>query len=480
MSNRGNKPCDQMSSARASKPEIELVQFLVEDIRETAENERLYDGFSASNDDDAKLIADVRENGVLTPLHISEDGYLLDGHRRYNAAVMLSRDAVPCIIEPIQFADLDHGERLKILRSYNHQRDKTFRERVAEARVDIAPEAAYADFMAYEIDRNHIKVDTLDMGEARQRAAITTTAFLEAVLAIIRRYSIRNELPISNRAIHYELLNDPPLTHDRKPKSHYRNEPAFANKLSSLLTRARVAGLIPMDAICDDERPTTVWGVHTDPGVFIAEQQKLFLRGYARDLMRSQPDHIEVVVEKKTKYAATQNIAGRYTIPVTAGKGFASIPPRYQIAERYRRSGKRALILIFLTDFDPDGEQIASSFARSMRDDFNIRDIIPVKASLTHKQVAENDLPSSLEAKVTSPNYKRFVDKYGTRAVELDAMPSELFQQSLITAIESVLDVPAYNYEAEQHRQDCYDIQSIRRAALAAMEDAGEYGAWDE
>ena len=52
------------------------------------------------------------------------------------------------------------------------------------------------------------------------------------------------------------------------------------------------------------------------------------------------------------------------------------------MAQRFKCSGKAQLVLLVLSDFDPEGEDIGHSFARSMRDDFRIRsiDFIKVRA----------------------------------------------------------------------------------------------------
>lgn len=456
-------------SKSSSKARIDHVQFRARDIQVAEENTELYGCFSPFNEDDKKLTDDIAERGVLTPLTLSADGYLLSGHRRRSAAIHAGVDKVPAFVDSgVVFERLSRTERLKVLRAYNHQREKSFDEKVAEALVDANPEDAYREVVSYRANRAEVPGEVnVYMGARKSRAEITTTAFLAAVTKIVE--DCRQEWPISNRAIHYQLLNDPPLTHDAKPDSRYKNDKGFSHKLSSLLTRARIAGLIPMEAICDEERDCVVWNVRPDVSSFVAEQQRDFMCGYARDLMQSQPHHVEVVVEKRTKYAAAKRVAMNYTIPVTAGKGFASIPPRYAIAKRYHESRKDKLILIFLTDFDPDGEQIAISFARSMRDDFGITNIHPIKAALTAEQVRTLKLPSSLEAKEDSANYEKFVAKHGTRVVELDAMPGPVLASALEQAIESVLDTEAFNAEVEQEKEDSTRLVARRRAALKAI-----------
>ena len=63
---------------------------------------------------------------------------------------------------------------------------------------------------------------------------------------------------------------------------------------------SRVAGLIPFEAIGDETRPVSAWNVHSNVSPFVAKEVDSFLDGYARDLMLGQPNHIEIVGEKRT------------------------------------------------------------------------------------------------------------------------------------------------------------------------------------
>ena len=62
------------------------------------------------------------------------------------------------------------------------------------------------------------------------------------------------------------------------------------------------------------------------------------------------------------------------------------------MVKRFKSSGKDKLILLILSDFDPDGEEIAHSLARSLRDDFDVDAVEPVKVALTREQVAMFEL----------------------------------------------------------------------------------------
>ena len=154
---------------------------------------------------------------------------------------------------------------------------------------------------------------------------------------------------------------------------------------------------------------------------------------------------------------------------MTTARGYASLSPRYAVATRFKNSGKNKLVLLMLTDFDPDGEQIAESFARSMRDDFGITDIHPVKVALTAEDVENYDLPSDMDAKPSSPNYQKFIKKYGIKAVELDAAPVALLQQKLENAIGSVIDIDEYNSQIELEEEDASEIEARRSLVFEAI-----------
>lgn len=451
-------------SAQASQADREIgqVPFSVTDIRVSSLNGVLYDAFSLSNPDDNKLVEDIRERGILVPLYISEDGVLLSGHRRLAAAQHLGLATVPVIVDDKVFGALSETEQLKLLKSHNAQREKSRDEQLREAMLEIDADEAYGDLVQYRAAHQRVAVESnVVMGIVKGRARITTMDFLRATRAVVEGQ--REDWPLTVRRVHYLLLNDPPLRHDRKRKSTYRNDKQSYKALTNLLIRARLAGTIPIDAIEDSTRPVTVWNTYRHPAAFVQEQSRALFRGYWRDLMQGQEHHVEVLVEKDGLRKIVEQVAGQYTIPCTTGRGYASLSPRFAMATRFRNSGKAKLVLLILSDFDPDGEQIAASFARSLRDDFDINDVHAVKVALTADDVRDYSLPSDLEAKAGSSTYKAFVAKYGTHVCELDAAPKELLQRKLREAIEGTINVQAFNHEVEEEKGDCVWIEAHRK-----------------
>src|SRR5262249_35209760 len=155
-----------------------------------------------------------------------------------------------------------------------------------------------------------------------------------------------------------------------------------------------------------------------DLGTFVEDQVEEFLSDYWRDLQQSQPNHIEIVGEKNTVEGSIKPVAMRFCIPYTLGRGYCSLDPRHQMAKRYWDSGKDKLIVLVLSDFDPEGEDIAHSFARSMRDDFGIANIHAKKVCLTHAQVLERGLPENYDIKKNGKRWRKFAARYGESVYE--------------------------------------------------------------
>lgn len=449
----------------------DLSHFSIKEIRPAAENKFLYDDFSPNADeDDRKLYFSIKENGIREPLHVSSDGVILSGHRRYAAATWLGLETLPCIIaDDVVYGDLSHDERISVLAIYNKQRDKSHAEKLREAMQDVDPDDAYQNLLSDRQKRRQVDLeDNIEMGKKKKRARITTIGFLTAAQKVIE--SQRDYWPINVRRAHYLLLNDPPLRHDKKPGSTYQNNLKCYEKLSDLLTRARLTGDIPYEAIDDETRPIRVIATYQNPADYIEVETQDFLRHYARDLQRGQKNHIEILLEKNGLRKIIEKVADEYCIPCTTGKGYSSLPPREKMFKRFKASGKERLVLLILSDFDPDGEQIAASFSRSMRDDYGLTNIKCHKVAISGQDVIDYNLPSDLEAKKTSPNYKKFVERHGIHVAELDAAPVELLQEKLREAIESCMDMEVFEAEVEAEKKDAAFITATKKLLVQSMQ----------
>lgn len=446
----------------------DMSDFSPDDLIPAPENNLLYDGFNPwADDDDNALYCSIKAEGIREPLHVTSDRVILSGHRRHAAAKLLKLSQVPVIVTGDIYRTLHPNERLSLLADYNKQRDKSYAERLREALQGIRPDEAY-DRLIEDRDLRHRNVENnVTLGAVKKRAKITTRGFLLAAQRVIELE--RPYWPLTVRRVHYLLLNDPPLTHEKKPESVYTNEQKSYKKLSDLLIRARLTGDVDMNSIEDETRPITTVTTWTDAAAFVKDETRHFLRGYRRDLLRGQQNHIEILVEKNAIRRHIETVAEEYGIPCSTGRGYSSLTPRWELVKRFVHSKKARLVLLILSDFDPDGEEIAASFPRSLRDDFGISNLTAHKVALSGDDVREYNLPCNMDAKPSSPNYKKFVERHGVHVAELDAAPVTLLQDKLREAIQACLDMEIFRAELDKERKDAAEIQATKQIVLETL-----------
>lgn len=449
---------------------VRVLHMPIGKIHPSPENNSIYGAVNLECPDLVALAESIARHGVLEPLVITEDDYIVSGHRRYAAACLAGLEEVPVHLITCKRSD---PEFVQLLASYNRQRNKTAEERAREEVIAAAdPEEAYKELLAYRRARSRpadLGTQNVVLGEWRMRCVISKAKqpMLKAVQGVIAARA--DFWPLSDRSIHYAVLNDPPLRHASKPGSRYVNDLASYKDLCDLLTRARLTGAVPMDAIDDETRAEVLVRAFAETGAFVRHETNWFLRGYSRNLQRSQPAHVEVLAEKLTVRSIVESVCANYCLPLTVGRGYASLPPRYKMAQRFKKSGKDQLTLVVVSDADPEGESIGESFARSMRDDFDIEGINCVKAALTPDQARRMGLPTVMVAKAKSSRRKGFVEKYGEQVWELEALPPEQLQQVLRSTIEGVIDRDAFRAEVEAEKKDAAALKELRTGMLSYL-----------
>jgi hypothetical protein len=251
----------------------------LDDIRPSPENDRLYRPVDPEDPQIIRLAESIRDCGMQEPLLITRDGWIISGHRRYAAARLAGLNAAPCRVEPI-YKDADHNTFMMLLRECNRQRVKSFDEKLREEVLSDSAEDAYQALLAHrsaQARRATGQVRSFEIVGTTSRARITRakTPMLKAVRRVLA--DLRDFHPLSARQVHYALLNDPPLRHASKPDSVYRNDSASYKSLLDLLTRARLAGLVPMGQVADETRPVETWNVHGDVQDYIGDELEIVL-----------------------------------------------------------------------------------------------------------------------------------------------------------------------------------------------------------
>jgi hypothetical protein len=166
-------------------------------------------------------------------------------------------------------------------------------------------------------------------------------------------------------------------------------------------------------------------------------------------------------------------VTRKYQITTSSGRGFNSIDPWHDLYERFEESGKERLILIVLSDFDPEGEMIPHVGGRTLVDDFGVDydAIAVIKAGVTREQIVRYRLQPQNFAKETSSNHGWFVERNdGDDAVyELEALDPADMLRDLDEIIRSVIDIDLFNREVEIEREEAVYLESIRGRAEATL-----------
>jgi hypothetical protein len=361
---------------------------------------------------------------------------------------------------------------MRLLVSHNKQRSKSFDEKTREAIISaMDKEEVYAAMIEHR-EKSADMPDGigLDLGDWKPRDRISDAKgpFVQAAKEVIE--SLKKWWPVTVRQVHYGLVSmpNPPLRHASKPDSTYRNDPQSYKSLTDLLTRMRVEGHIPYSVISDGTRSVTQWPTRRDVGDFLASAMNNLLHGYWRDLMQSQPCHIEIDIEKNTLINIVKPIAARYTIPMLSLRGQSSNTAIYQLAERFRKSGKEKLLLLMVSDLDPEGEVIARNVGRRLRDEFSVN-VTAHKVAITPEHVKQFSLPPLAVAKEGSSRRAAYVAEHGEHVYEVEALKPSDLEEILTAEIDRVIDRDAFNRELSAEREDAAQLECKRREILQLL-----------
>jgi hypothetical protein len=177
------------ATARRNGPAPELGQVSIlplSSIRPSPENDQLYRPVSPKDPDVLALAESVKAQGVLEPLVVTEDHYILSGHRRYVAAGLAEVYFVPCRVVSVRRGDGTDPDFLRLLREYNRQRVKTLDEVVREEIVSSDPAEAHRVLTEHHKAAARVVAEAITIVGEKRRARITKAKepFLAAITKV--------------------------------------------------------------------------------------------------------------------------------------------------------------------------------------------------------------------------------------------------------------------------------------------------------
>lgn len=272
---------------------------------------------------------------------------------------------------------------------------------------------------------------------------------------VIARYQAMN-LRLTLRQLYYQLVTINAIPNEEKSYKH----------LSSLVSDARIAGLMDWDAIEDRVRRPRV------PQEFenLGELVDVALGAYKLPRWRKQEHYVELWVEKDALAGVLQPIAQRHHVTLMVNRGYSSQSAMYEAANRLssKLDGGDAQFatILYLGDHDPSGEDMV----RDIQERLTLfgADVEVRKVALTIDQVRKFKPPPN-PAKITDPRAEKYIAKFGRQSWEVDALPPDVLTTLLNAEIAAFIDDEQLEAVIEQEKSD---RDALRQALSTIRGDA--------
>jgi hypothetical protein len=211
--------------------------------------------------------------------------------------------------------------------------------------------------------------------------------------------------PITGRGVGYKLITA------RLIPSMSTNE---MQKVYRLLRIAREQGDIPWSWIVDETREFERVPTWSDSVAYV----RTVANSYRRDFWNQQPRRVEVWSEKGTIRGVLKPVLDRYAVGFRVMHGYASATAVNDVAED---DDGRVKVVLYVGDFDPSGMFMSEADLPKRLDQYGGGHVRLTRIALTPNQTL--GLPSfSASDKRKDPRYSWFVERYGKRCWEIDAM----------------------------------------------------------
>jgi hypothetical protein len=186
------------------------------------------------------------------------------------------------------------------------------------------------------------------------------------------------------------------------------------NKVSRLLTIARERGMIPWKWIVDETRELERTPSWADPAEFV----RVVSNSYRLDFWKQQPHRVEVWSEKGTVRGVLAPVLDEYGVGFRVMHGYTSATTINDVASNF---DGRILHALYCGDYDPSGMCMSVRDLPGRLEEYGGEHVVVTRIALVRGDL--RSLPSfPASDKKGDTRYKWFVQNYGDRCWELDAM----------------------------------------------------------
>lgn len=241
---------------------------------------------------------------------------------------------------------------------------------------------------------------------------------------------------------------------------------ASTQRVSEQLVYARENRIIPWAWIVDETREAERQNLWDDP----SEILDAAVRSYRKDYWLDQPEWVEVWSEKGTVRGTLAPVLHKFGVTFRVMHGYGSATAINAVAEETRRS-EQPMTILYVGDHDPSGLHMAL-------EDLPKR-LFRYGANATIHRLAVTaddgrDLPSfDAASKVNDARYKWYMERFGPRCWELDALPPPVLRDRVAEAINGLLDVDAWNHAVVVEDAEIESMAQFMRQYRASISGQG-------
>jgi hypothetical protein len=283
---------------------------------------------------------------------------------------------------------------------------------------------------------------------------------LNKVLEILEE--LQEYKPLTLRQVYYQLIG----------KGYMENRVSEYNMLSTLVKHGRIDGYINWKDIEDRTRTYNDLTGWSNADRFIKASFNHFLEGYQRNLLQSQEKYIEVWIEKDALSSIFNKVASIYTVPVVTCRGFSSVSFLNDFKNRLTYQKVKKPIMLYFGDFDPSGLEMLDSMQVTFENELNVTGVDYKRIALTKQDIFDFELPHDPNAlKESDTRLKKFKEKYGTYAVELDALRPNILEQKIRDAIENEVDMRTFEKEMQIMESEFEKLDTFKSRVSGVLND---------
>lgn len=271
---------------------------------------------------------------------------------------------------------------------------------------------------------------------------------LEIINKIIDEYSAEG-YKLTLRQLYYQLVSRDIIPNNLREYA----------KLSGLLVKGRMAGVVDWDAIEDRiRRPFLPYWI---AGIKAAIEDTI--DQYRLDRQKGQDVYIEVWVEKDALSGVLKRITSYFHVNLMVNRGYSSCTAMHDAYERFQKQidAEKKVVILYLGDHDPSGldmirdirerlQEFGLNFFESEEETegFTIKQI-----GLTTEQVKKYNPPPN-PAKFTDPRANWYIEQFGKTCWEVDALNPKILHQLVTSNIQSLIDMDKFNSIIKQEETD--------------------------